>query len=340
MDATLYTGTGTTQVIVNQAQFKPDLLWQKVRNSAGSHYLADSVRGVANQLSSNNTNAEGSIPTFVTSFNSNGWTNGTGNYTASDTVVGWQWQAGQGSTSSNTSGTITSTTSVSTTAGFSIVTYTTPSSGNYTVGHGLGVQPAMIINKARGVSSAVGWGVWHKGLTGGTSNSSNYLLLNSTAAQASFSGFWGAAAPTSTVFGMNAGVSATGADTQVAYCWSEIAGFSSFGSYTGNGSTDGNFVYLGFRPKFILFKNTSIAEGWNLRDTSRDTYNASQYELYPNSSAAEGNASARSPTTYLDILSNGFKLRTNNAEFNNGTGTNVYIYMAFAENPFKNANAR
>ena len=126
----------------------------------------------------------------------------------------------------------------------------------------------------------------------------------------------------------------------VAYCWAQIAGFSKLGSYTGNGSTDGNFVYLGFRPKYILFKNTSIAEGWVVRDTSRDTYNASQYELFPFSDNAEINSSARSPTTYLDILSNGFKLRGNNADTNNSTGTDVYIYMAYAENPFKNSNAR
>jgi hypothetical protein len=335
MDATLYTGNGSTQTIANAASFQPDLVWVKGRSGATDHAWYDSVRGVQKQLESNTTTGETTETTGLTAFGTSGFTVGAlaQMNTSAATYVGWQWQAGQGSTSSNTSGTITSTVSVNATAGFSIVTYT-GTGANATVGHGLGVAPKIVIVKNRG---SLNWAVYHSNLT-----SAAYVLnLNQTTAETLSATVWNSTAPTSTVFSVGtAGVTNTSAATYVAYCWAEIAGFSKFGSYTGNGSTDGNFVYLGFRPKYILFKNTSIAEGWNVRDTSRDTYNASQYELYPNSSAAEGNASGRSPTTYLDILSNGFKLRSNNAELNNSTGTNVYIYAAFAENPFKNALAR
>jgi len=331
--AVTYTGNGSTNTITG-LRFQPDFVWVKGRSGATDHALYDSVRGTTKDLVSNSTAAETTQTTGLTAFTSDGFTLGAlaKMNTNAATYVAWCWKAG--TTSSNTSGTITSTVSVNATAGFSIVTYT----GNNTlstVGHGLGVGPKFIIVKTR--SGTDGWIVYHASL-----GVQYYTFLNTTdASYNNLSNYWSSTAPSSTTFGINAygGVN-TNAATYVAYCWAEIAGFSKFGSYTGNGSTDGNFVYLGFRPKYILFKNTSIAEGWNVRDTSRDTYNASQYELYPNSSAAEGNASGRSPTTYLDILSNGFKLRSNNAELNNSTGTNVYIYAAFAENPFKNANAR
>jgi len=327
-DATLYTGTGTTQVVVNQALFKPDWVWIKERNGAADHGLYDSVRGVQKQLESNTTTAETTETTGLTAFNSNGFTVGALAQlnTSSDTYVGWQWQAGQGTTSSNTSGSITSTVSVSTTAGFSIVTYTGNSTAGATIGHGLGVAPKMIIVKTR--NAVDNWAVYHSS-TGAT----QYLQLNNTNASAASTTLWNDTSPTSTVFyvGTNNDVNDS-ARTYVAYCFAEIASFSKFGSYTGNGSTDGPFVFLGFRPKFIMIKCTSNADSWYMLDTSRSTYNATNQRLFADAISAESSGDA------MDILSNGFKNRSLTTLNNLNGGT--YIYMAFAEHPFKNANAR
>jgi len=341
-DATLYTGTGSAMTVTNAGGFKPDLFWIKSRSLAGSnHVQVDSVRGVTKCINSSLTNAEStsSAGTGLTSINSNGFSLGTENTAAGSmndpsgtaTYVAWQWQAGQGSTSSNTSGSITSTVSANTTAGFSVVTYTGNGSANATVGHGLGVTPAMIIVKSRN-RGTYGWNSWHKNLTAGY-----YIPLNSTSPQDNSVSIFPAGGVTSTVWN-------TGGDslynnqstiTYVAYCFAQVAGYSAFGSYTGNGSTDGTFIYTGFRPKFILIKRSdSGAESWYLYDTVRDTYNVMQNTLQPNQSNAEAGGSAR----YLDALSNGFKIRTTDGAFNGSGGT--YIYMAFAENPFKYANAR
>jgi len=328
MDATLYTGNNTTNVITNAGTFKPDFLWIKTR-SAGSynHHLMNSIAGATKALISNGSGAE-ITDTSVTSFNSNGFslaadttyleTNQNGS-----TYVGWQWQAGQGSSSSNTSGSITSTVSVNTTAGFSIVQFTA-TGATATVGHGLGVAPKMIIVKD--AASAGNWAVWHTSLT----STAYYLFMNTTAAQANSSAIW-TGTPSSTTFGIGSWHTA---DRQIAYCWAEITGYSKFGSYTGNGSADGPFVYLGFRPKFILFKVSSTTNGWVIYDTVRDTYNYMGSQLYPNLS----NAEAVSSSYAIDATSNGFKVRTSNGVVNDSGQT--FIYMAFAENPFKNANAR
>jgi hypothetical protein len=329
MDATLYTGTGATQVVTNSGSMKPDLVWLKSRSNARDHRLMDSVRGINNVLTPNSTVAE-YAGSALSSINSNGFTlNTTDNQNVSaETYVGWQWQAGQGSTSSNTSGTITSTVSVNATAGFSVVTYTGTGSAA-TIGHGLGVVPKWIIVKNRDATDA--WQVYHAANT--ANPETDYLVLNTTAATADNVNRWNDTLPTSTVFSIGNGVEVnTNTEKYVAYCWAEIAGFSKFGSYTGNGSTDGPFIYTGFRPKFILLKNASAAFGWTIWDTSRNTYNVLNNYLIPNASDAEGSLNV------MDILSNGFKIRDSNI-FNNGSG-NTLIYAAFAENPFKNANAR
>ena len=334
MDATLYTGTGTSQVIVNQALFKPDFVWLKARSTTTNHRLYDSVRGATLHIQSNATNAETTNTDGLTAFGSNGFTVGSASSenASGQTFVGWQWQAGQGSTTTGTgTGGITSVTqSVNATAGFSVVIYTGSGSVG-TVTHGLGVAPKMIIVKNRDAADA--WQVYHAANT--ANPETDYLVLNTTAATADAADRWNDTLPTSTVFSIGNGVEVnTNTEKYVAYCWAEIAGFSKFGSYTGNGSTDGVFVNLGFRPKFILLKGISTAEDWYIHDSTRNTYNVVDLRIEPNSSLAE----VQSAVTVLDFLSNGFKLRTSNGGWN-GSGS-TYIYAAYAENPFKNSNAR
>jgi hypothetical protein len=336
MDATLYTGTGATQSITNAGGFKPDLVWAKTRSTVSSNLLYDSIRGVNVYLSSNQTAAEATLANSLTAFNSNGFTVGSdSNINGSGvTYVGWQWQAGQGTNTTGTgTGGITSVTqSVNTTAGFSIVTYT-GSGSNGTVTHGLGVAPSMIIIKARAGADAStrSWSIYNKNL----GNTSVIWLDLTSAVNTSRPLYWNSTSPTSSVFSIGTDTDVNrSSQTYVAYCWAEIAGFSKFGSYTGNASTDGPFVYTGFRPKFVLLKRTDSTSNWYLFDTARNTFNVMKDELLPNSTNAEADN-----TRHIDTLSNGFKIRADNASQINASGATM-IYMAFAENPFKNANAR
>ena len=335
MAATTYTGTGASLAInnaVNGVSFQPDWVWAKSRSYADNNVLDDSVRGVQTTLISNSTAAEYSDTTGLTSFNSNGFTiNSASRWNSSAaTYVAWQWKAG-GTAVSNTFGSITSQVSANTTAGFSIVTYTGTGS-TATVGHGLTVAPQMIIVKRRNASGD-DWPVYHVGLT----SAAYRIYLDTTGAQVNDpTGFMNSTAPTSSVFtvGSNGSINGSGG-TYVAYCFAPVAGYSAFGSYTGNGSSDGTFVYTGFRPKCLLFKQSSAAgEYWHLMDTTRSPYNGVDLDLYPNLSQAEGTYSPPA----LDLLSNGFKFRTSNSAWN-GSGA-TYIYACWAENPFKYANAR
>ena len=333
MDATLYTGTGASLSVTNAGAFKPDLVWVKSRSAATDHKLTDSVRGATKGLVSDSTAAETTDTNGLTAFNSNGWTLGTDTtYNNSGaTYVGWQWQAGQGSTSSNTNGSITSTVSVNASAGFSVVTYTgnLTAAGNSTIGHGLGVAPSLVISKRRSNTSP--WVVQHTSLS-----ADNYLELNATTATQNSVSVGGGSLPkpTSSVFygSWLTGLNING-DTFVAYCWTPIAGYSAFGSYTGNGSTDGPFVYCGLLPRFLLIKRTDTTASWRIFDTARDPVNVEGYELYPNLSNAESAFFAT-----LDGLSNGFKIRASDVAYNASGGT--YIFAAFASNPFKNSLAR
>ncbi len=334
MDATLYTGNGANRSITNAASFRPDFVWGQARSFAYGSWLYDSVRGATKQIESFGTNAESTQSTMVTAFNSNGFNMGTdtaGNNSGT-TYVAWQWQAGQGTNTSGTgTGGITNVTySVSTTAGFSVVIYT-GSGSNGTVTHGLGVAPKMIMVKNRTTAGGNGiWRVYHTSL-GGT----KYINLNETTAATTGSTVWNNTDPTSSVFSVGTtGTVNDSGNNYVAYCWAEIAGFSRFGSYTGNGSADGVFVYTGFRPKYVMIKTSSNAESWYVYDTSRNTYNVADSRLLPNSSAAEASGGSFGP----DILSNGFKLRTSDSSTNASGYT--YIYACWAENPFKNSNAR
>ena len=335
MAATTYTGTGASLTIantVNSSSFQPDFVWIKSRSAAGSHSLYDVNRGVRDGLFTNVSSAENTEAAgySMTAFNSNGFTvglenAGSGSVNANGTTyVGWQWK-GSGTTVSNTTGSITSTVCVNPTAGFSVVSYT-GTGANATVGHGLGIAPSMVIVKKR--SAAASWAVWHSSLTLGQN-----IFLDSTSAAYSEPTMWNSTAPTSTVFSLGTyGSGNTSSATYVAYCFAPIAGYSAFGSYTGNGSADGPFIYCGFRPRWVMLKNSSAATQWFLYDTTRNTYNVVGYELYANLANAEDTTGVD-----LDILSSGFKIRSSST--NNGS-TNTMIYAAFAESPFKNSLAR
>jgi hypothetical protein len=340
MAATTYTGNGTASTsILNSANntigttFAPNFVWIKSRSAATNHYLYDTLRGANNQLLSNATNTESTVANRMTAFNSNGFTLGSDTEVnaSAATYVGWQWLAGTASGVSNTSGSITSTVSANTTAGFSVVTYT-GTGANATVGHGLGVAPSMIIMKNR--QAANSWVVYHVSTGNG-----NVLILNSTNASTADSTAWNTTTPTSSVFSLGSGAAAdtnqtTGGGQHVAYCFAAVSGYSAFGSYTGNGSTDGPFIYTGFRPRFVMTKRTDSTSDWLIFDTSRNTYNVANSTLLPDSSAAEITDANR----MIDFVSNGFKVRSALAEFN-GSGNNM-IYVAFAENPFTSSRAR
>ena len=332
MDVKLYTGNGSTQSITGLG-FSPDLVWIKRRSSAISHALLDSMRGANKVIYSNLTAAEDTYIDTLSSFNSDGFTLDSdatwgGVNANSSTYVGWTWDAGS-STVSNTDGSITSSVRANPSAGFSIAAFTKTASTNETIGHGLGVAPSMIIVKTRQSSGYTGWAVYH------TSTGSNgYLELNTTSAFITLSSTWNNSSPTSSVFSMGTGWTAT--QNMIAYCFAPVEGYSSFGSYTGNGSTDGPFVYTGHRSRWIMIKNSSASgDSWVMHDTARNTYNVVDALLMPNQSTQE----TTSTNYYHDILSNGFKLRTALSAYNSNGAT--YIYAAFAENPFAlNARAR
>jgi len=335
--ATLWTGDGTNPRTitntVNGVSLQPDLVWVKARSNAYDHTLYDSIRGATNYLISNSTAAEQSAANTLQAFNSNGFQVGGSNSTNSGSVtyVGWQWKA-NGAAVTNTAGSITSQVSANTTAGFSVVTYTGTGAAG-TVGHGLGVAPSMIIVKNR--STVDGWVVYNVNV-----GNTYYLGLNGSGQAAQTvptSVAWNNTTPTSTVFSVGGWTSTSGnsGNLLVAYCFAAIPGYSAFGSYTGNGSTDGPFCYTGFRPRFLMIKRTDSADDWIMIDSSRSTYNVAILTLYANGNYAEdSNVTNRAE----DLLSNGFKIRSSPSYLNASGGS--YIYMAFAECPTKFANAR
>jgi hypothetical protein len=330
-DATTWTGNGGTQSIANSGSMRPDLVWLKSRGAtftSNNNNIFDSVRGANKAIFSDLTNAEVTYTDRLNSFDTGGFTVAAGYNTNSGAFVGWQWKA-NGSAVSNTSGTITSQVSAGTSQGFSVVTYT-GNGVNATVGHGLGVAPKMVIIKSRTVAS--GWTTYFHTLGAG-----NFLSLDSTAVSTASIYPFNNTAPTSSVFSIGVtgnGTNNTGA-TYVAYCFSEVDGFSKFGSYAGNNSTDGPFLFCGFRPRFIMLKSTSAVTGsWVMIDTARDSYNASGLRVDSNANSAETDTRPS-----IDVLSNGFKIRkTADDNWNNASAN--YIFAAFAEHPFKNSLAR
>ena len=325
----LYTGTGSGNQSVTGVGFQPDWVWTKTRSSTNGHNLYDSVRGVGKYLQSNGSSAESTSATSMVSFDSDGFTVGTGDNVqyGTSTGVSWNWLAG-GTASSNTDGSITSSVSANTTAGFSIVSYNSGSSGNATVGHGLGSTPHMIITKSR-TSSSFSWVVYHKDIA---TTVNKYLSINSISATLdNGTSIWGSALSdtNSTTFGIRSGNAVVASTDCIAYCFAEKKGYSKFGSYTGNGSTDGAFIYLGFKPAFLLVKTYTTNGGWQIYDNKRNIGNPTSKFLVPSSNAAEASGS-----NDIDFLSNGFKTRTTN---NPGT-TDSFIYMAFAEAPLVGSN--
>lgn len=322
----LYTGTGAPQSITG-ANLAPDLLWIKRRNAVNSHILYDSVRGDW-ELSSNSTGTEISSAGRIGSLDADGFTfenTSAGTLNASGgTYASWLWKAG-GAAVSNTAGTITSQVSANVDAGFSIATWT-HGSGSQSIGHGLGTTPSMIILKGRSYASS--WWVWHQSLS---NPAQSFLNLNTTSAVGANVSAWDNQAPTSSVFYQKEYILSAG-DTGVAYCFADVEGFSKAGSYVGNGSADGPYIYLGFRASWIMIKNTLGVNSWCIYDVERDTYNVSDALLQAQDAAAEA--------TYggLDFTSNGFKIRSSVGALN-GSG-NTLIYLAFSENPFKYSNAR
>ena len=318
----LYTGNGGTQNITG-LDFAPNWVWIKERSSTSSHALFDSIRGATIKLSSNNTDANNTSTADLTSFNSDGFTNGDSGAVneSGQTYASWNWKA-NGSGSSNTDGSITSSVSANTTSCFSIVSYTGNGSAGATIGHGLGgVVPNVII--AKKLNNTSNWSVYHSGI----GNFAKTLSLNTTSGTTTDSGVWDNV-PTSSTFlvGSDNTTNANG-DNYIAYCFAEKKGYSKFGSYTGNGNADGTFVYTGFKPAFVMGKASSRVENWYMFDNKRDNFNPCEQLL-----KADENSAEFSGSDIIDFTSQGFKLRSTNEKWNESGST--YIYMCFAESPF------
>jgi len=329
-NAVTYTGTGSATQPITGVGFQPDLSWIKVRSTTGSNWLTDNIRGATKILSSNLTNAEATVANTLKSFDSDGFTVGDNAEFGGSarTYVGWNWKA-NGAGVSNTDGSITSTVSANPTAGFSVMTWSSPVSSGDTIGHGLNAEPKILILKSRSSTSA--WGIFAPSILG---NKYLYFDISTGNTDANYTPTLSSTTitvPTSTYY--FGGPSNSG--NNLCYAFAEVAGYSKFGSYTGNGSADGPFVYTGFRPAFVIIKSTTLSQNWYEWDNKREPYNDnSYYAIKPSSSDAEYLASGR----VIDLTSNGFKIRgTDGAVNTSGAG---YIYMAFAENPFKNSLAR
>ena len=338
----LHTGTGGSGSLTfdGSEDMQPDMVWSKSRSAALNHTLFDSVRGAGSnkELTPNGAGAEGGAASatwgYLSAFDSDGftWLAGSTNAenfnTSSATYANWCWKA-NGAGSSNGDGAQTTTVSVDTTAGFSIVSYTgTGTTTNF--GHGLGVKPNVILIKSLASNDWVMNGDFL-----GSTTWEHKIILNSTAAKATANNF-NDQAPTSSVWYLNSGHGTTNASAQafIAYCFAEKAGYSKFGNYIGNGNTDGPFCFTGFRPAFFMVKNIDSGSEWEIYDNKRIGYNSANYHLNPSDPTAEATLSDR-----IDFLSNGFKIRAyNSGPLNNTGGGDDYMYMAFAEAPFVNSN--
>ena len=328
----LYTGNGSTQSITGVG-FQPDWVWLKARSSAYSHQLFDSVRGATKLLTSEATDAEQTL-SGVTSFDSDGFAVGSdaGSNNNTTTFVSWNWKAGTTSGISGSPSITPSAYSFNQTPGFSIISYTGNGSVGATIPHGLGVAPAVIIFKNR--DSAVKWVVYHH-KSPESLPETDHLVLDTDAATADDDSILNDTAPSSTLITMKTSSAVNSNSVKyIAYCFSEIQGYSKFGSYTGNSSTNGPFLHMGFKPAFLMVKRTNTTENWYMKDNKRDPFNDMDASaLYANGNAAEDTGGA-----WLtgDACANGFKIRKNDTS-SNGSGS-TYVYFAFAESPFVNSS--
>ena len=333
-NAVAYTGDGTAigsgGNSITGVGFQPDFTWIKNRDDTNKHQIYDILRGTQKVIHSNQTLAESTESEGLNSFDSDGFTVGSngGENTNTDNYISWNWKAG-GAGVPNTDGTISSTVSVNDDAGFSIVSWTLGSTDNQTVGHGLSAAPEFMFLKNR--DTAGGWTTYHKDNT--SAPETDYLRLHSDGATVDDVVAWNDTAPTNSVFTIgDVSWFGSASDEMIMYCFRSIPGYSAFGSYTGNGSADGPFIYTGFRPAFVMIKETTSTGNWQILDTTRSPYNVINNDsLWANLSSAESGASA-----YFDVLSNGFKIRDTDSDKNSNGQT--YIYMAFAENPFGGSN--
>ena len=332
MNSTLYTGNSTATA--HTVGFQPDFTWLKVRNASGAHYLFDSVRLATNYIQSNSNVVQGTDAQTLKSFDANGYTVGTSNSvnTNGETMVGWNWKAGT-AVSGNTGGSGTAKTytgSVNATAGFSIIKYTGNGTLGHTIPHHLGVAPSMMIIKITAGDTS-DWYVYHKSL-----GNTGIMFLSNTNAVSNSNAYWNSTTPTSSVFtvGDQTGSNSNN-NTFISYNFADVQGFSKIGSYTGNGSSDGTFCYTGMKPSWVLIKQSSGGNDWWIYDNKRDTFNLATHGLRPSNANAEVNYSA-TDTMNLDLLSNGFKIKSTDGALN-GNGSS-YIFMAFAEAPLVGTN--
>jgi len=332
----LYTGNETARAITfgGNSDLDVDWIWLKSRSATGNHHVYDTVRGTQKHLRTNLTNVEGTNggTDGVTAFSSNGFTVGanTGSNADGVTFVGWDWKAGtsfSNDASSTSVGSIDSAGSVSTDAGFSIITYTGTGS-NGTIAHGLGVKPNIIINKTRDTTAQM-WSFYHSSL-----GATKHLGLDRVNAVDTGAAYYQDTEPTSTVFsvGSESATNHNGA-AMIAYCFADVQGYSKFGKFIGNGNADGPYIHLGFAPAFIIYKHTTDGHSWIMEDVKRNIAGngylngPASREFYPDATNAEA-----TPGPRFDFLSNGFKIRETSADINESGST--FIYMAFAENPF------
>ena len=331
--AKTYTGNATDNTPITNdgnSNLQADWIWFKRRSSSENHVLADSTRGVTKWLFSNSTTAEGTTTARLKSFDTNGFTLGDTGSTNQNgaNFVAWQWKANGGTTSSNTDGTITTTTQANGTAGFSIATWTGNGTNGATIGHGNGGIPNGYIVKRLDATSDWGVGGGYTGnvWVGGTSA---VMHLNTTGAVSeAYNNYWGSSFPNSQILPLsqNAEINASGG-SYVGYFFRNIQGYSKLGKYVGNGNANGPFIYTGFKPAFVMIKRSDGVTNWRMFDNKRSGFNGDTSQLYPNLSNAEDSAGDQ-----LELLSNGFKNRTVSGD-QNGSGSN-YIYMAFASSPF------
>ena len=339
----LYTGDGNSTQAITGVGHQPDLVWLKNRSDGTWHQLIDAVRGTGATytLASNSNEAEGGGATnqygFISAIGSDGFTVSAGSSNASvvnhngNNYASWNWKAGTSFTNDASAtgiGTIDSSGSVNDTAGFSIVSYTGNGSSGATIKHGLSTAPKIIIAKNR--QRAADWLVFSSSMS---SNGDYALFLQSTSAKDNSQDYWGDTAPTSSVFSVgNRQENNQSGENIIAYCFAEKQGYSKFGSYLGfNSGAYGPFIYTGFKPAFVLIKDSSAANAWTIRDDKRNTFNPATNFLMPDASDAEVTAGEA-----VDILSNGFKIKANGGKVQDSG--NTYIYMAFAENPFVASN--